>query len=96
MPHVLTKEDAMSCRLLTVTLITAFSVFATQSYAETKKPPKQGATTSRSGWDIGANKEARMGKSGGGGGKGAVQRPVSIKLEEISSRKTKTTPAKKD
>jgi hypothetical protein len=75
----------MSCRLLTVTLVAAFSVFATQSYAETKKPPKQGAATAQFGWDIGANKEARMGKSGGGGSKGATGPANAVKLNTSRS-----------
>jgi hypothetical protein len=53
-----TKEDAMSYRLLTVTLITAGAVFATQAYAQlTINPP-------------GSSPSDRMG--GGGGGKGAA------------------------
>jgi hypothetical protein len=49
----------MSWRLLTVSLITAAAVFATQSYAETTVKSSK------------SNSSDRMG--GGGGGKGAVQ-----------------------
>ena len=70
---VLTMEDAMSWRLLTVALITAGALLATQAFAQLTVSPGtsdrmgggggKGAATSKSGSD-------RMG--GGGGGKGAA------------------------
>ena len=49
----------MSYRLLTVALVTAGAVFATQAYAETTVKSSKSNTSDRMG--------------GGGGGKGAVQ-----------------------
>jgi hypothetical protein len=75
-------EDAMSYRLLTVALITAGAVFATQAYAQLTFNP--GGTSDRMGGGGGgkgaagvttvksskSNSSDRMG--GGGGGKGAT------------------------
>src|SRR4051812_225746 len=69
------KEDAMSYRLLTVALITAGAVFATQSYAQLTINPGGPNTGDRMGGGGGAKAATgltseRMG--GGGGGKGAA------------------------
>jgi hypothetical protein len=78
-------EDAMSCRLLTVALMAASIVFATQSGAETVIKSGKSNSSDRMGGGGGgkgaagvttvksgkSNSSDRMG--GGGGGKGAVQ-----------------------
>jgi hypothetical protein len=74
-------EDAMSCRLLTVALITAAAVFATPAYAQLTVNP--GGTSDRIGGGGGGKGAAGMttvkssksnssDRMGGGGGKGAV------------------------
>jgi hypothetical protein len=55
--------------------------------------------TSGGAFAAGDNKQPAKAEGSGtvsGSGKQAGPPPVSIKLEEVSSRKTKTTPAKKD
>jgi hypothetical protein len=82
-------EDAMSYRLLTVTLIAACAVFATQSYAETDLNASKSNTSKQSskvlkatgagggGAGVTTVKSSKSNTSdrmgGGGGGKGAVQ-----------------------
>jgi hypothetical protein len=82
---VSTKEDAMSTRLLTGSLIIAAAVLATQTFAETTVKSSKSNSSDRMGGGGGgkgaagmttvksskSNSSDRMG--GGGGGKGAVQ-----------------------
>jgi hypothetical protein len=67
---VSTKEDAMSYRLLTGSLMIAAAVLATQSIAQTTTPPGSSAAGVTAVKSSKSNTSDRMG--GGGGGKGAA------------------------